>query len=212
MSAQSHFAAGEPLRGGVPICFPWFGPRAGQPAHGLARIRSWELVAAAVHDDAVTVRLHLPPTALPPEWSALRTEFIVTVAEQLTMELIATNESKAALEIENCLHTYFRVGDIGQVSSPACKARRSTTSPPGPPARARWNTIPGCASRRRPTAFILTTSRRWKFTMNNGSARSAWKNSIPNPPSSGIRGRRRNCRMTSTRRNTGRWSAWNPAT
>jgi glucose-6-phosphate 1-epimerase len=115
MSAQSHFAAGEPLRGGVPICFPWFGPRAGQPAHGLARIRSWELAAATVHDDAVTVRLHLPPAALPPEWSALRTEFIVTVAEQLTMELIATNESKAALEIENCLHTYFRVSDIGQV-------------------------------------------------------------------------------------------------
>jgi len=81
MSAHSHFAAGEPLRGGVPICFPWFGPRAGQPAHGLARIRSWELAAAPVHDDAVTVRLHLPPTALPPEWSALRTEFIVTVAE-----------------------------------------------------------------------------------------------------------------------------------
>jgi D-hexose-6-phosphate mutarotase len=116
MSAHSHFAAGEPLRGGVPICFPWFGPRAGQPAHGLARIRSWELAAAAVHDDAVTVRLHLPPSALPPEWSALRTEFIVTVAEQLTMELIATNESKQTMEIENCLHTYFRVSDIGQIA------------------------------------------------------------------------------------------------
>jgi D-hexose-6-phosphate mutarotase len=116
LSAHSHFTAGEPLRGGIPICFPWFGPRAGQPAHGLARLRAWELVAAAAHDDAVTVRLHLPPSALPPEWSALRAEFIVTVAEQLTLELLATNESKQTMEIENCLHTYFHVGDIGQIS------------------------------------------------------------------------------------------------
>jgi len=116
LSAHSHFTAGEPLRGGIPICFPWFGPRAGQPAHGLARLRAWELVAAAAHDDAVTVRLHLPSAALPPEWSALRTKFIVTVAEQLTLELLATNESKQTMEIENCLHTYFHVGDIGQIS------------------------------------------------------------------------------------------------
>ena len=34
----SQFAAGRPIRGGVPICFPWFGPREGEPAHGFARI------------------------------------------------------------------------------------------------------------------------------------------------------------------------------
>ena len=49
-------------------------------------------------------------------WKKLRTEFVVTVADTLTMELVATNESAAALEIENCLHTYFHVGDIGAVS------------------------------------------------------------------------------------------------
>ena len=41
----------------------------------------------------------------------------MTVADTLTMELIATNESCGeTLEIENCLHTYFQVGDIGAVS------------------------------------------------------------------------------------------------
>ena len=50
-------------------------------------------------------------------WKNLRTEFVVTVSDKLTMELIATNDScRQTLEIENCLHTYFHVGDIGQVS------------------------------------------------------------------------------------------------
>jgi D-hexose-6-phosphate mutarotase len=44
-------------------------------------------------------------------------EFIVTVSDKLTMELIATNDSgDETLEIENCLHTYFQVVDIGAVS------------------------------------------------------------------------------------------------
>lgn len=118
MSAKSHFAPGQPIRGGVPICFPWFGPRAGEPAHGLARILTWELTGtAAARDGGVTVRLRLPQNSVKPEWSALRTEFAVTIADQLTMELVATNESADRnLEIENCLHTYFYVGDIAHVS------------------------------------------------------------------------------------------------
>jgi glucose-6-phosphate 1-epimerase len=118
LSAKSHFAPNEPIRGGVPICFPWFGPREGGPAHGLARILAWELTGtAAAKDGSVTVRLRLPQNSVKPEWSALRTEFIVTIAGQLTMELSTTNESAdKILEIENCLHTYFYVGDIAQVS------------------------------------------------------------------------------------------------
>ena len=118
LSARSWFAEGKPIRGGVPICFPWFGPREGGPAHGLARILAWELVGtSAVNDGAATIRLRLPGKSVKPEWSALRTEFAVTVADTLTMELFATNESTdRTLTIENCLHTYFHVGDIGAVS------------------------------------------------------------------------------------------------
>jgi|ERR1017187_1411343 D-hexose-6-phosphate mutarotase len=118
MSAKSFFADGKPIRGGVPICFPWFGPRGSEPAHGLARILAWELAeTSAAPDGRVTVRLCLPGESLKPEWSALRTEFVLTVAETLTMELITTNESAdKTLAIENCLHTYFHVGDISAVS------------------------------------------------------------------------------------------------
>ncbi len=117
MSGKSWFAPGKPIRGGVPICFPWFGPRNGGPAHGLVRILPWEPVeAAAVPGGAVTIRLRLPTDSLKPEWPALRVEFVMTVADTLTMELIAGNESAAAMGIENCLHTYFHIGEISRVA------------------------------------------------------------------------------------------------
>ena len=118
MSAKSYFADGQPIRGGVPVCFPWFGPRDGEPAHGLARILAWELAeTSAAPDGRVTVRLRLPAELLKPEWSILKTEFVLTVTDTLTMELIATNASPdKTLAVENCLHTYFQVGDISAVS------------------------------------------------------------------------------------------------
>jgi len=118
VSAESHFAPGQPIRGGVPICLPWFGPRTGEPAHGFVRLLSWELAETSVAcNGAVTIRLQLPQNSVKPEWSALRAEFVVTIADTLTMELLATNQSTGKIPaVENCLHTYFYVGDIAQVS------------------------------------------------------------------------------------------------
>ena len=118
MSRKSHFENGTAIRGGVPICHPWFGPREGEPAHGFARIATWELIQTnAAPEGAVTLHFALPEIPGRETWKALRTKFIVTVSEQLTLELIAMNEScEAAYEIENCLHTYFHVGDIGAVT------------------------------------------------------------------------------------------------
>jgi D-hexose-6-phosphate mutarotase len=118
LSRKSWFAAAKPIRGGVPICFPWFGARDGGPSHGLARILTWELSGTdTAADGSVKVRLQLPQKLLPPEWAVLRTEFIVTIADTLTMELIAKNESPdKTLKIENCLHTYFNIGEIDAVS------------------------------------------------------------------------------------------------
>jgi len=118
MSAKSYFAAGKPIRGGVPICFPWFGNRDGEPSHGFVRLAEWQLVkTAAAPDGAVTVTLALPQLPGRDAWKNLRTEFVVTVGETLTMELIAANEACGEpLKIENCLHTYFQIGDIGAVT------------------------------------------------------------------------------------------------
>ncbi|MEI6351753.1 MAG: D-hexose-6-phosphate mutarotase, partial [Verrucomicrobiota bacterium] len=54
MSAQSAFLPGKPIRGGVPIIFPWFGPRQNDPAspaHGFARTQSWATESIAEHTD-----------------------------------------------------------------------------------------------------------------------------------------------------------------
>ena len=118
MSAKSYFANGKPIRGGVPICFPWFGNRDGEPSHGFVRLAEWQLVkTAAAPDGTVTVALALPPIPGREAWKDLRTEFVVTVGERLMMELTAANDSGGdTLEIEGCLHTYFQVSDIGSVS------------------------------------------------------------------------------------------------
>jgi D-hexose-6-phosphate mutarotase len=118
MSAKSHFADGQPIRGGVPVCFPWFGNRDGEPSHGFARITEWELAkTATAPDGSVTLTFALPQIPGRGAWKNLRAEFIVAVADALTMELTAANDSgDGTLEFENCLHTYFHVGDIGAVS------------------------------------------------------------------------------------------------
>jgi D-hexose-6-phosphate mutarotase len=117
LSARSHFAPGQPVRGGVPICFPWFGNREHEPSHGFARISEWRLIkTSSASAGTVTLTFGLPPIPGREAWQGLRTEFVVTVADTLTMELTTANEScRDTQQIENCLHTYFHVGDITQV-------------------------------------------------------------------------------------------------
>ena len=118
MSAKSFFAGGKAIRGGVPICFPWFGGRDGEPAHGFARIAEWQLFnTAAAADGTVAVTFALPQIPGREPWKNLRTELVVTVADTLTMELVATNDGcDGTLEIENCLHTYFHISDVAAIS------------------------------------------------------------------------------------------------
>ena len=118
MSQCSRFAEGQPIRGGVPIIFPWFGPREGLPQHGFARLKTWdaeELASAA--DGSVSLRCRLPDC---PEASTLppfTADYVVTVKDALTLALIVTNRSTdEVLTFENCLHTYFAVGDCTAIS------------------------------------------------------------------------------------------------
>jgi len=112
LSQHSQFAEGKAIRGGVPICFPWFGPRTGHASHGYARITDWRLISTeAAPQGGATLHFQLPEAAR--EWEALRVEFVVSVTDRLAMELIVTNRSEdQTLTFENCLHTYFAVGDI----------------------------------------------------------------------------------------------------
>jgi glucose-6-phosphate 1-epimerase len=115
LSEQSRFEKETPIRGGIPIIFPWFGKPEGRVSqHGFARIRSWELVEVSKQTDgSVVVHLSLPASA---ELLAVPLEYYVTVGRTLMTELVITNFSDREFHCENCLHTYFTVGDIKQVS------------------------------------------------------------------------------------------------
>jgi len=118
MSRLSRFEAGQPIRGGIPVCFPWFGPREGGGTHGFARITEWELTETRVTPAGeATLRFRLPPTAAGAAWPPLATELAVTVADRLTLEWTTTNQSSdRPLAFENCLHSYFAVGDLARIS------------------------------------------------------------------------------------------------
>ena len=126
LSQCSRFSEKEPIRGGVPIIFPWFGPREGMAQHGFARVKDWSIKEFLPGEDgSVSVKLCLadcPEASSYPPFSA---DFIVTVNECLTMSLIITNRSRDdALTFENCLHTYFEIGDINTVSIHGLKGAR----------------------------------------------------------------------------------------
>jgi D-hexose-6-phosphate mutarotase len=117
-SQFSRFRPGQAIRGGIPIIFPWFGAREGEPSHGFARISEWELhEATALPEGGVTLRFSLPETAENATWPAFTANYVVRVTDALELELIITNASPdQPFSFENCLHTYFAVGDISAVS------------------------------------------------------------------------------------------------
>jgi D-hexose-6-phosphate mutarotase len=117
-SQCSRFEKGQPIRGGIPIIFPWFGAREGEPAHGFARLAEWELhEATALPAGGVSLRFALPETAESAVWPPFTAYYAVTVTDQLEVELILTNGSDAHdFTFETCLHTYFAVGDVQAIS------------------------------------------------------------------------------------------------
>jgi D-hexose-6-phosphate mutarotase len=121
MSGKSHFAEDKPIRGGIPVIFPWFGTRAGDPAapaHGFARTLSWDVRAVKQTGDGVTITLALEPSGATRRWMAQDFELIYTISVGATLQLglDVHNRSSSPLSFEEALHTYFNVGDIHQVS------------------------------------------------------------------------------------------------
>ena len=108
LSSRSNFVSGQPIRGGVPICFPWFGPKTGDPdapQHGVARTALWE--AENVADDALTLALTTE------DWRA-RMKF--GFGDQLQMRFEVENLSYVPFEFECALHTYYAVADVRGVT------------------------------------------------------------------------------------------------
>ena len=116
MSEHGAFSPTAALRGGIPVCFPWFGPNltdATAPNHGWARISPWTLTAAAlVGPDAVlTFELAGAHRDAAGVAQPVSLRYTVTIGARLALDLVAQNEGTAAVSVETALHTYFAVGD-----------------------------------------------------------------------------------------------------
>jgi D-hexose-6-phosphate mutarotase len=120
MSKQSLFQRDKAIRGGVPICFPWFGPRAGHPEspmHGFARVAEWNVESASGQGDQTTLVLSLKssPETLklwPHDFSA---RYTITVGDTLTLELEVANTGQSTFSFEEALHTYFTVQNVKDI-------------------------------------------------------------------------------------------------
>lgn len=107
----------KPVRGGVPVCWPWFGPHPTEPskgAHGVARHQVWEVeTVQSLSRGATQVVLSLSPNAAtralwPHEF---KLDLAVTLGEELRVELTGHNLSGEEWTISEALHTYFRVAE-----------------------------------------------------------------------------------------------------
>ena len=118
MSQCSRFTEGQPIRGGIPIVFPWFGMREGMGNHGFARVKNWELKEfAPAPDGSVSVRFRLLDCPEASSYPPFTADYVVTVSEALTLQLIVSNQAaEDPLIFENAFHTYFEVSDITSIS------------------------------------------------------------------------------------------------
>jgi len=122
MSEKSHFEHGHAIRGGVPICWPWFGAHESDPdlpAHGVARLRAWTpLEAGVLQDGRCRLRLGFSPekNEIPLIPEGLRLEYTITLGNTLCLELESINDGPAAVAVEDALHSYFALGDVKTAS------------------------------------------------------------------------------------------------
>lgn len=121
LSSKAYRQAGKAIKGGTPICWPWFGPDPegkGRSSHGLVRDRLWEMrEVISTQDGFTSIVMGLVDT---PETRAIwdysfDLAIVVTVGNSLTIELITCNTGEAAFYLTQALHTYFKIGDIAQV-------------------------------------------------------------------------------------------------
>jgi glucose-6-phosphate 1-epimerase len=119
-STAAVYAEDTAIRGGVPVCFPWFGPgrEPGAPyGHGFARTTTWRQVASEVAGDAQTVSYRLTDEDATDDYWPHAYEAVLTArfGAALTISLTVTNRGGETLSYEAALHTYLCVDDIARV-------------------------------------------------------------------------------------------------
>ncbi|MDB4422482.1 D-hexose-6-phosphate mutarotase [bacterium] len=120
VSPKARMVEGTPLRGGIPICWPWFGNHPEdpeKPSHGFARTRFWELVSGEMAGKMATLVFKLVPDAETKALFPFDFELTATIriADKLRVKLNMKNTGDEIYKVSSALHTYLSLGDIERI-------------------------------------------------------------------------------------------------
>jgi len=123
LSSKSNWVAGKAIRGGIPIIFPWFGAKSGDPKapmHGLARTAFWKIErVSGVQPESteliMTLRNNPQANHLWPFDISLR--YIIRIGKKLDLELQTINRADKPFTFEEAFHTYLAVSDVREISA-----------------------------------------------------------------------------------------------
>jgi len=122
LSDTAAFEKGRAIRGGIPICWPWFGDHATNqqlPAHGFARSDTFELINVEANANQETVvTLQLQSNAFNQQyWDSLFTlDVTITVGESLDVSMTMRNDDSSSHTFSSALHSYFTISDVTKVA------------------------------------------------------------------------------------------------
>lgn len=120
VSEESNWQEGKAIRGGIPICFPWFRAKPDDPTapmHGFVRTKEWEVDSIRQEaDESVAVELSTASDDETRRWwpHEFRLGYLIRLGHSLELELKMQNTGKSELKFQEALHTYFKVGDVEQ--------------------------------------------------------------------------------------------------
>lgn len=126
LSERSSFVPGYPIRGGIPVIFPWFGARTATPesqrtdgpSHGFARTLPWQLAFAAISGDDLHLTLTLSPsdTSRAFGFDHFKLAYELILGRRLRARLTIANQAETPLRFEEALHTYLHIGDAERIA------------------------------------------------------------------------------------------------
>ncbi|MBA3755990.1 MAG: D-hexose-6-phosphate mutarotase [Nitrosomonas sp.] len=121
LSEQAYYQSGKAIKGGAPICWPWFGPDPlgqGRPGHGFVRNRPWNVVATEENANG-DIKITLGLVDTPETQSIWPYSFVlhheILISDSLNLSLITRNTGNEKFSITQAFHTYFKIGHIAQV-------------------------------------------------------------------------------------------------
>ncbi|WP_299013560.1 D-hexose-6-phosphate mutarotase [uncultured Photobacterium sp.] len=117
LSEKAEFDTTKAIRGGIPVCWPWFG-KAGTPSHGFARNSEWTLKQHRESEQGVIVALELEDNEVTREiWPhKFKNQLTFEIGPQLKVSLTSTNTDEQAWSFSGALHSYFQVADIKNIT------------------------------------------------------------------------------------------------